>query len=177
MISQTWLRERGSRPVVGSSRNISCGVTTMLAAMSRRRRIPPENFLTSRLAASESPNASSNSSARSLATWRLRPSNRPDQDQVFPAGEVLVHRRELTGEADRAANGVGLLDDVVPEDASAAGIWADQRREHTDRGRLAGAVGAEHAVDGPAAHGEIHPVNSPGVTEGLDESGCLDREM
>ncbi len=42
MMSQTWLRERGSRPVVGSSRNISSGVTTMLAAMSSRRRIPPE---------------------------------------------------------------------------------------------------------------------------------------
>jgi uncharacterized protein YlxP (DUF503 family) len=36
------LRERGSRPVVGSSRNISRGVTTMLAAMSSRRRMPPE---------------------------------------------------------------------------------------------------------------------------------------
>ena len=42
MMSQTWLRERGSSPVVGSSRNISCGVTTMLAAMSSRRRMPPE---------------------------------------------------------------------------------------------------------------------------------------
>ena len=31
MMSQTWLRDRGSRPVVGSSRNISSGVTTMLA--------------------------------------------------------------------------------------------------------------------------------------------------
>jgi hypothetical protein len=29
-------------PVVGSSRNITCGVTTMLAAMSSRRRMPPE---------------------------------------------------------------------------------------------------------------------------------------
>ena len=42
MMSHTWLRERGSSPVVGSSRNISSGVTTMLAAMSSRRRIPPE---------------------------------------------------------------------------------------------------------------------------------------
>jgi hypothetical protein len=42
MISHTWLRERGSSPVVGSSRNITCGVATMLAAMSSLRRIPPE---------------------------------------------------------------------------------------------------------------------------------------
>ena len=44
-ISHTWLRLRGSRPVVGSSRNSSSGVTTMLAAMSRRRRMPPEYVL------------------------------------------------------------------------------------------------------------------------------------
>ena len=42
MMSHTWFRDRGSSPVVGSSRNISSGVTTMLAAMSSRRRIPPE---------------------------------------------------------------------------------------------------------------------------------------
>ena len=41
-MSQTWLRLRGSRPVVGSSRNSRSGVTTMLAAMSSRRRMPPE---------------------------------------------------------------------------------------------------------------------------------------
>ena len=32
MMSQTWLGDRGSRPVVGSSRNIRRGVTRMLAA-------------------------------------------------------------------------------------------------------------------------------------------------
>ena len=31
-MSHTWLRERGSSPVVGSSRNSSCGVTMMLLA-------------------------------------------------------------------------------------------------------------------------------------------------
>ena len=41
-ISHTWLRLRGSSPVVGSSRNSRSGVTTMLAAMSSRRRMPPE---------------------------------------------------------------------------------------------------------------------------------------
>ena len=41
-MSHTWLRLRGSRPVVGSSRKSSSGVTTRLAAMSSRRRMPPE---------------------------------------------------------------------------------------------------------------------------------------
>jgi hypothetical protein len=41
-ICHNWVRLRGSRPVVGSSRKIRSGVTTMLAAISIRRRIPPE---------------------------------------------------------------------------------------------------------------------------------------
>ena len=78
-ISHTWPRDRGSRPVVGSSRNISRGVTTMLAAMSSRRRIPPEKCLTSRPEASLIPNASSSSSARAFAPARESPSSRPSR--------------------------------------------------------------------------------------------------
>ena len=43
IVSHVWLRFRGSRPVVGSSRKISAGLVIRLAARSRRRRIPPEN--------------------------------------------------------------------------------------------------------------------------------------
>ena len=39
------IRLSGSRPVVGSSRNSTLGAPTMLAARSRRRRMPPENVL------------------------------------------------------------------------------------------------------------------------------------
>lgn len=38
-------RERGSRPVVGSSKKITGGVAIRLTAKSRRRRIPPEYVL------------------------------------------------------------------------------------------------------------------------------------
>ena len=40
--SQVTMRLRGSRPVVGSSRNRTLGRATRLAARSRRRRMPPE---------------------------------------------------------------------------------------------------------------------------------------
>ena len=113
------------------------------------------------------------------APWppaRFRPSSRPEQDQVLAAGQVLVDGGELAGEADGAAHGVGLLDDVVPEHPRGARVGAQQRREHADRRRLAGAVRAEHAVDGAAAHREVHAVDGAGVAEGLDEAGGLDRE-
>ena len=63
------------------------------------------------------------------------------------------------------ANGVGLVDDVVAEHPGAAGIGADQRRQHADRRRLAGAVGAEHAVDGAAAHGQVDAVDGARLAE------------
>ena len=78
-ISHTWLRDRGSRPVVGSSRNITRGVTTMLAAMSTRRRMPPEKCFTSRPPASAMPKASSSSSARLFEAARDSPSRRPSR--------------------------------------------------------------------------------------------------
>ena len=98
------------------------------------------------------------------------------QDQVLAAGEVLVDGGELPGEADEAAHRVGLGDDVVPEHARAAAVGDQQRGEHLDRGGLAGAVGAEHAVDGAAGHGEVDAVDGAGRSEGLDEAGGLDGE-
>src|SRR5699024_2611990 len=62
--SQSSLRERGSSPVVGSSRNSTGGAATRLAARSSRRRMPPEYVLAGRVAASASENFSSSSSAR-----------------------------------------------------------------------------------------------------------------
>ena len=85
-----------------------------------------------------------------------------EQDQVLAPGEVLVDGGELAGQADEAAHRVGLAHDVVPEHARRAGVRAQQRREHPDRRRLAGAVRAEHAVDRAAAHGQVDAVDRPG---------------
>lgn len=70
-MSQTWLRLRGSRPVVGSSMNITGGLTTRAAARSRRRRMPPEYVLAVRSAASVRWKRSSSSAARVFASREL----------------------------------------------------------------------------------------------------------
>jgi hypothetical protein len=66
--------------------------------------------------------------------------------------------------------------DVVPEHLGGAGVRAQQGGEHPDRGRLARAVGAEHAVDGSCPHREVDAVDGANVAEGLDEARCFDRE-
>ncbi len=57
-----------------------------------------------------------------------------EQDQVLAAGQVLVDRGVLAGEAHQAAHGVGLGDHVVAEDAGAAGVGAQQGGQHPDGG-------------------------------------------
>ncbi len=76
MVSHICPRVRGSRPVVGSSRKISGGCAMRDAARSSRRRMPPENFFSGRLAASASPNRSSSSTDFALASARDSPSSR-----------------------------------------------------------------------------------------------------
>ena len=55
-----------------------------------------------------------------LGPGALEPEQPAEQDQVLAAGQVLVDGGELAGQADQAAHGVGLGDDVVPEHLRAA---------------------------------------------------------
>ena len=99
-----------------------------------------------------------------------------EQDEVLAAGEVLVDRGELAGQADERPHLVGLGDDVVAQHPRAAGVRPQQRGEHADRRRLAGTVGPEHAVDRAARDREVDAVDGSGLPEALDEPGGLDGE-
>ena len=98
------------------------------------------------------------------------------QDQVLQAREVLVDGGVLAGEADPAADLVGLADDVVAEDVGLAAVGAQQGGEHLHGGGLAGAVRAEDAVDRAGRHRQVDSVDGPGLTERLHEARGLDRQ-
>ena len=72
---------RGSRPVVGSSRNTTSGRTTKPQAISIRRRIPPEYVPTRRSAAYCRSNSCRSSSARERAADLLSPCSRPNRSR------------------------------------------------------------------------------------------------
>ena len=74
------------------------------------------------------------------------------QAHVLAGGQVRVERGLLEGGADRVANGGALLDDVEAGDAGAPRGGREEGGEHVDRGRLAGAVRAEEAVDLTGPH-------------------------
>ena len=67
------MRLMGSRPVVGSSRNNTCGECTSERARSRRRRIPPEYPPTRRSPAAVRPTRSRSSPLRRRASTRPMP--------------------------------------------------------------------------------------------------------
>ncbi len=71
---------------------------------------------------------------------------RLEADQLTP-GHQGIERRFLERDADRLADLAGLGDDVVAGDLRGAAGGAKKRREHPDRGRLAGAVRAQEGVD------------------------------
>jgi hypothetical protein len=101
----------------------------------------------------------------------------PHHHEVLEAREVLVDGRVLPGEADPAAQLHGVADDVEPGNADGAGVGLEQRREHADRRRLAGAVGAQQSEHAARWRREVDPVQGPDVAEGLHQAGHVDRRL
>jgi hypothetical protein len=79
-----------------------------------------------------------------------------DQDEVLPAGEDLVDRRELPAETDGLAYVGGLRGDVEAVDSGRPCVGLEQRGQDLHHGGLARPVGAEQGEDAPPRHVEVH---------------------
>ena len=99
------------------------------------------------------------------------------EDQVLLAGEQVVDRRELAGDADRGADDVGSSGRIVARDPNLAGVGADQGREDVDDGGLAGAVGAEQREDRSLGDVEVDAVEHEVLAVGLAQAGRRDRRL
>ena len=82
----------------------------------------------------------------------------PDQAEVLASGQVGVDGRVLAGEADLLADLGRLADDVTAEDLCPARVRLQNRRQDTDRRRLAGAVRPEQPEDGARRDIEVDSV-------------------
>jgi hypothetical protein len=103
-----------------------------------------------------------------LATGQLRQA--PGQPEVLTAGQVGIDRRVLAGKADPVADPIGVPDHVAAQDRGATTIGPKDGRQDTDRGRLAGAVGAEQPEHGARRDLEVDPVQGDDVAEALDQA-------
>ena len=94
---------------------------------------------------------------------------------VLAPGQQRVQRGLLQRGADRRADGRALAHDVVPRDPRRARGGRQQGGEDQDRGRLAGAVGAQEAVDLARLDAQVDAVDGARpVLELADEALHLD---
>ncbi len=66
-----------------------------------------------------------------------------DEDQVLPAGEILVYRGVLPCEPDAGADLLRVRDDVDAEHLGPTRVGSQDRRQDPHCGRLTGAIGTE----------------------------------
>ena len=152
---------RGTAPAGGRRGSSRCRA----GAASRRSR-----SATRRSAASTRSNRSSSSAARARGTRRRRAIIRRFSAPV----EQVVDGGLLGGEADRGADGVRVVDDVVSGDAGGAAVGREQRGEDPDGRRLAGAVRAEQREHLAGLDGEVEPVEDARRAERLRKALRLD---
>ena len=94
-------------------------------------------------------------SARFARGQLVEPTEEPE---VLAPGEVLVHGRVLAGEADDAAQLLGLLDRVEAGHRGVTRVRAQQRGDDAHGGGLAGAVRAEQAQHAALRDGQVKAV-------------------
>lgn len=90
-----------------------------------------------------------------------------EEPQVLPPGEVAVDRGVLPHDADGAAHGRGLPDQVVAGDPGRARVGAQQGGQQPDRGGLARAVGSQDRADRAPWDGEVEAAQGAHLAEPL----------
>ena len=78
-----------------------------------------------------------------------------DGPQVLSAGEVLVDRGVLPGQADALAHRLRVVGDVEAQHLGPATVGTEDGREDAHRSGLAGTVGAEQAEDRARGDGQV----------------------
>ena len=105
----------------------------------------------------------------------VQPTEHP---QVLAAGEVLVDRRVLTGQADDGTQLLRLLDHVEAGHCRVPCIRTEQGGQDAHRGRLAGAVGAQQAQHAAFRDRQVDTIERPdlGLARLVDLDQALGRD-
>jgi hypothetical protein len=96
-------------------------------------------------------------------------------EQVLLAGEQVVHRGELAGDADRGPDRVRVPGQVMAGHPDLARVGPDQGGQDVHGGGLAGAVGAEQREDRSLGNLQVDAVQHQLVAERLAQPGRRDR--
>jgi hypothetical protein len=98
------------------------------------------------------------------------------QQQVLPAGEQVVDRRELAGHPDGRADEIRLGAHIVATHAHLARAGRDEGGQDLDCGGLARAVRAEQREDRALWDRQVDAIQHPPAAERLAEPPGRDRQ-
>ena len=168
--AQSWRRDCGSRPVVGSSRNSRSGSPTSAHATARRCFCPPDSLPT------QLPALRLELDHREhLVDRRAAVVERPEQRDDLFDGELVAELRLLELDTEPLPQRVVVGAPAHAEDLDVAGVRLDQAFEDLDGGRLAGAVRPEQAEALPCPHLEIEAGHGDDVAVSLVQAAAHER--
>ena len=165
-LSQKSRRLCGSTALVGSSSSSSSGSCSVAAPSARRCRWPPlsvparcrNSSLAGRI-------RSATAATRCRRRERVEAEHLRHELEVLAHGQVVPQRELLRHVAEARAQALRVPRHLVAEHLDGAGARLEQAAQHADRRRLAGAVGAEEAVDPRPRDVEVDAVDRGDVTE------------
>ena len=96
------------------------------------------------------------------------------EPEVLAAGQEVVDRRELAGDADGRAHALRVRPQVGTADLDLAGVRREERRQDLDGRRLAGAVGTQQGEHRARRDLDVDPVEDEELAVRLAETGDLD---
>ena len=180
--------ERGSRPVVGSSRSSRVGLVSRARAIATFCCIPRLICSTgrpTRFSRDAQPGQDRDRLAlRRLAIEAVQPGR---EEEVLHRAELLEERGVDADPVDQALDRHLLALDVVAEDLDPALVEGQEPADEADERRLAGAVGAEDPVDVAALEAHRHvrdrghrlllPTDDEPLADVLDEEGGQGRRV
>ena len=169
MCDQNSRRVSGSTPEVGSSRKSTAG-SCMTAQARASRCLKPSGSSPAFAVEIRSQSKRRGHALELLAPASPRQSvDAREEVQVLAYAQVAVERELLGHVAHASAGGAGGLVQVEAGHAGTAGGRPQQAAHHLERGRLAGAVGAQQAEDLAAADAEGDLVGGREVAEPLGQ--------
>ena len=160
--SQSWRRDCGSSPVVGSSRKSRSGSPTIAQASASRCFWPPDSLPTRASRFSSSCTRPIDVVDRAAALVEA-----PKQPHRLVDGELLGELRFLELNAEPLAQLALVPVPAQSEQLDLAGIRRQQPFADLDRRRLAGAVRAEQTEAFAGGDDEVEPVDGAHVAVGL----------
>lgn len=113
----------------------------------------------------------------STSSCSIEPADARCELEVLARSQAVVEPGVLREHSSPSANRVALGRRVEPEHLSGAAVWSKDAVEESNRGRLAGSIGAEQCQHLTSQHAEIEFVERNSVAERAREAAGPDRQV